>query len=73
MMIQPGLSGSAEYRVPSTEPPALHSVPGTRYSGLSVIEVDPESDACWQAFVAAHPDALIYHHPAWLRVLGEEK
>ena len=39
---------------------------------IQVTEVDPRGDPCWQAFVAAHPDALIYHHPAWLRVLAKE-
>ncbi len=34
-----------------------------------VVEIDPQQDPRWAAFVAAHPDALIYHHPAWLQVL----
>lgn len=34
-----------------------------------VIETDPLRDARWQAFVDAHPDALIYHHPAWFQVI----
>jgi hypothetical protein len=34
-----------------------------------VVEVDPQRDSRWEAFVAAHPDGLIYHHPDWLRVI----
>ena len=34
-----------------------------------VVEVDPQVDRRWEAFVTAHPDGLIYHHPAWLKVL----
>src|SRR5437868_2791412 len=41
--------------------------------GISrVIEIDPRIDARYETFVAAHPDALIYHHPAWLQVLSRE-
>ncbi len=38
----------------------------------SVIQVDPTTDPRWEAFVASHPDALVYHHPAWLQVLERE-
>jgi CelD/BcsL family acetyltransferase involved in cellulose biosynthesis len=34
--------------------------------------VDPTTDPRWEAFVASHPDGLVYHHPAWLRVLELE-
>lgn len=34
-----------------------------------VRSIDPVSDRRWEAYVAAHPDALVYHHPAWLKVL----
>src|SRR5215208_1775194 len=37
-----------------------------------VMEIDPQVDPRWEAFVAAHPDGLIYHHPAWLQVLERE-
>src|SRR5437016_4420436 len=40
--------------------------------GLRVVEVDPQSDPRWEAFVVAHPDGLVYHHPAWLRALERE-
>lgn len=34
-----------------------------------VIRVDPQGDARWEALVSRHPDALVYHHPAWLAVI----
>lgn len=34
-----------------------------------VIEVNPQADPRWSTFVAAHPEALIYHHPLWLEVI----
>jgi CelD/BcsL family acetyltransferase involved in cellulose biosynthesis len=34
--------------------------------------VDPMSDPRWEAFIADHPEASIYHHPAWLDVLSRE-
>jgi CelD/BcsL family acetyltransferase involved in cellulose biosynthesis len=37
-----------------------------------IIEMDPESDRRWEAFVAAQPRGLIYHHPAWIRTLERE-
>ena len=36
---------------------------------MRVVEVDPQTDPRWEAFVAAHPDGLVYHHPAWLQAL----
>ena len=38
---------------------------------LRVVEVDAQTDPRWPAFVAAHPNGLVYHHPAWLQVLEE--
>jgi len=37
-----------------------------------IVEVDPWKDPRWEAFVLGHPDATIYHHPAWLKVLERE-
>jgi hypothetical protein len=37
-----------------------------------VIEVHPEWDSRYEQYVVAHPEALIYHHPAWLQVLERE-
>lgn len=52
------------------------AVPGAGVAGPAggpgVIEVDPQTDPRWQDFVADHPDATVYHHPAWLQVLGRE-
>ena len=31
--------------------------------------IDPHSDARWTAFIEAHPDALVFHHPRWMKVL----
>ncbi len=31
--------------------------------------IDPHTDARWSAFVEEHPDALIFHHPLWMKVL----
>ena len=45
---------------------------GAARSGVAaprVVEVDPLRDPRWEAFVAAHPDGLVYHHPGWLQVL----
>lgn len=39
---------------------------------LNVRERDPRLDARWEAFVMHHPDALVYHHPAWLTALERE-
>jgi hypothetical protein len=38
-------------------------------SELRVREVNPLTDPAWDAFVAAHPDGVVYHHALWLRVL----
>lgn len=39
---------------------------------LRVIETNPGSDPRWEAFLLEHPDASIYHHPAWLAALEQE-
>ncbi len=31
--------------------------------------IDPHTDPRWSAFVDAHPEALIFHHPLWMEVL----
>jgi CelD/BcsL family acetyltransferase involved in cellulose biosynthesis len=41
-------------------------------SDAVIVEVDPWKDPRWEAFVLGHPDATIYHHPAWLKVLERE-
>jgi hypothetical protein len=42
---------------------------GERSPVPRIIEVDPHEDPRWAEFVSSHPDALVYHHPAWLDVL----
>jgi len=36
---------------------------------MSVSVVDPTKDARWDAFVATHPDATVYHTTTWAQVL----
>jgi CelD/BcsL family acetyltransferase involved in cellulose biosynthesis len=36
---------------------------------VSVRELDPADDPRWERFVAARSDALVFHHPAWLRAV----
>lgn len=33
--------------------------------------IDPLTDPAWDDFAADHPEARVYHHSAWARVLGE--
>lgn len=40
-------------------------------SSLRVIEIDPQTDLRWEAFMTSIPASLIYHHPSWLKVLEE--
>jgi hypothetical protein len=40
-------------------------------TAFRIIDVDPQADARWDAFVADHPDALVFHHSAWLAALQE--
>jgi hypothetical protein len=37
-----------------------------------IVEVDFRRDSRWLEFISSHPDALIYHHPAWLSTLEAE-
>lgn len=39
---------------------------------LRVAEINPWEDSRWEAFLTAHPDGTIYHHPAWLKALERE-
>jgi hypothetical protein len=50
-------------------------MPGAREAPaptLRIAERDPCRDSGWERFISSHPDALIYHHPAWMRVLLSE-
>jgi hypothetical protein len=40
-------------------------------SSLRVIEIDPQTDARWEALLAELPESHIYHHSGWLQVLQE--
>jgi hypothetical protein len=35
-------------------------------------EIDPSRDPRWDAYVAAHPDGVVYHGAGWLRALERE-
>jgi hypothetical protein len=48
----------------------VHSAPTTHVSSR-IVSIDPNTDQRWDRFVGAHPDALVFHHSAWLRVLEE--
>ncbi len=39
---------------------------------LRVIEIDHQVDPRWETFMSTHPEALIYHHSAWLQTLEQE-
>jgi Acetyltransferase (GNAT) domain len=39
---------------------------------VTITEMDPWKDPRWEAFVCHHPDATVYHHPAWLGALQRE-
>jgi CelD/BcsL family acetyltransferase involved in cellulose biosynthesis len=41
-------------------------------AALRVVELGAGDDGRWLEFAAARGDALIYHHPAWLRALERE-
>lgn len=38
----------------------------------AVREIDPARDPRWDAYVAAHPDGVVYHGAGWLRALQRE-
>ena len=48
------------------------SVESGSQRALRIVEADAQTDARWLAFVEGHPEALIYHHPAWLQALAAE-
>jgi hypothetical protein len=37
-----------------------------------VVEIDPQTDPRWDAFVSAHPEGLIYHTASYLHALSTE-
>jgi CelD/BcsL family acetyltransferase involved in cellulose biosynthesis len=40
--------------------------------GLAAVTVEPTTDARWRALAATAPQASVFHHPAWLSLLGEQ-
>lgn len=51
----------------------VHNIPassGLAGAGTVVFDISPQ-DPRWEGLVAAHPEALPYHHPAWFQVLQE--
>jgi hypothetical protein len=43
--------------------------PHARERRARAYPLDPLSDPRWEAYVEKEPDALVYHHPAWMEVL----
>jgi hypothetical protein len=43
----------------------------TTARSANVISIDPLIDQRWKRYISDHPDALVFHHPAWLRTLQE--
>lgn len=44
----------------------------SEFAQLTTREINPQLDPRWESFVRQHPDASIYHHPAWLAALHQE-
>lgn len=45
---------------------------GTVAVDLRAVDFDFRTDPRWDEFVCSHPDALVFHHSAWLRTLERE-
>jgi len=41
-------------------------------NSASIRVIDPMTDPLWNAFIRSHPDAGIFHHPAWLTLLHDQ-
>ena len=41
-------------------------------NSASIRVMDPTTDPLWNEFIRAHPDAGIFHHPAWLTLLHDQ-
>ena len=50
----------------------VNCVTETDFRHLSIKETNPHLDPRWESFVMQHPEALVYHHPAWLSALEQE-
>jgi hypothetical protein len=50
----------------------VNGVAKLEFRQLNIRETNPQLDPRWESFVSQHPDASIYHHPAWLAALQRE-
>ncbi|HLF00069.1 MAG TPA: GNAT family N-acetyltransferase [Gaiellaceae bacterium] len=51
----------------------MSEVPNVEPAGRTrVVDLDFRTDARWDSFVCGHPNALVFHHSAWLRTLERE-
>ena len=50
----------------------VNCVGKTDFRYLSIKETNPPLDPRWESFVMQHPEASVYHHPAWLSALEQE-
>ena len=41
-------------------------------NSASIHVIDPATNPLWNAFIHSHPDAGIFHHPAWLTLLHDQ-
>ncbi len=41
------------------------------YPSSRIIDIDPQRDERWTQFLSSHAEAVVYHHPFWLRALEE--
>ena len=41
-------------------------------SNLKVVAAGTNMDLKWEEFLTSHPEATVYHHPLWLKVIEEE-
>lgn len=60
------------HRPPGAGAASPIATPSEKASQLRVVVVKPGADPRWEAFLGTHPDALVYHHPAWFDALSRE-
>lgn len=56
----------------AAEPAAAPDAQRRPAAPLRVFRIESIGDQRWADFVERHPDAVIYHHPAWMQVLTRE-
>src|SRR3989441_1908760 len=57
---------------PELESYSVNDLTSQTNHGLRVVSIDLLTDKRWEAFLASHPDAVIYQHPGWIRALEKE-